>query len=49
MKSEEEMMAIYAASDLLNTVLKPGSKFIPIEMICEIYMQKFWDLFLIYN
>lgn len=49
MKSEEEMMAIYAASDLLNMVLEPGPKFIPIEMISKIYMPTFWGLYLVYN
>lgn len=49
MKSEEEMIAIYAVSDLLNIILEPGPKFIPIEMICEIYMQNFWGLYLVYN
>lgn len=49
MKPEEEMIAIYAASDLLNMVLESGPSFIPIEIICEIYMQTFWGLYLAYN
>lgn len=49
MKPEEEMIAICAASDLLNMVLELGPTLIPIEIICEIYIQTFWGLYLVYN
>lgn len=49
MKSEEEMIAIHTGSDLLNSILEPGPKFIPIEMLCEIYMQTFGGLYFVYN